>query len=171
MSLDPILVSNALIYLTGFAILFFLVLWISLIIWTWRDISLKSKSTSLRILSVLVSTLFFLPGVFIYLLLRPKKTLDEAYQFSLEEEALLQTLDEYATCPECSRHVQIKWLICPDCHQQLRKKCIQCSEPLQLDWEICPYCETIQSTRADTHTAKESTTQPPLPRVEEESSA
>lgn len=168
MSLDPYLVSNALIYIAGFATFFLLMLWISLIIWTWRDILLRSKSASQRILSVLGSTLLFLPGVFIYLLLRPQKTLDEAYQFSLEEEALLQTLDEYATCPQCTRHVQVKWLICPDCHVKLRKKCNQCGEHIQLEWEICPCCEAIQTTGAVTVSMKESTIQPPLPQVEEE---
>ena len=144
MTLDPALISNSLLFLSGFSIVFLVVLWVSLIIWTFRDIRLRTKDGLLRILAVLVSTVLFIPGVFIYILLRPHQTLDEAYQNSLEEEALLQTLEEFSTCPGCDRQVQDAWIVCPDCHTRLRKKCPKCDHSLILSWEICPFCEEIQ---------------------------
>lgn len=144
MTFDPAFISNSFLFLSGFSIVFFIILWVSLIIWTFRDIRLRTKDRLLRILAVLVSTVLFVPGVFIYILLRPQKTLDEAYQNSLEEEALLQTLEEFSTCPGCSRQVLDAWIVCPDCHSRLKKKCPKCDHSLQLSWEICPYCEEIQ---------------------------
>lgn len=144
MTLDPALISNSLLFLSGFSIVFLIVLWISLIIWTFRDIRLRTKDRLLRILAILVSTVLFIPGVFVYILLRPHKTLDEDYQNSLEEEALLQTLEDFSTCPGCNRQVKDSWIVCPDCHSRLRKKCRNCGESLLLTWEICPYCEAIQ---------------------------
>jgi hypothetical protein len=144
MSLNPVLISNALLFLSGFAIVFLVVLWVSLIIWTYRDIRKRTKDRLLRIFAVLVSTVLFLPGVFVYILLRPQKTLDEEYQFSLEEEALLQSLEEFSNCPGCERQIIETWSICPDCHTRLRKKCIGCGNALIMTWEICPYCETVQ---------------------------
>jgi predicted amidophosphoribosyltransferase len=70
--------------------------------------------------------------------------MDEAYQDSLEEEALLQTLEEFSTCPGCNRQVMDGWVICPDCHTRLKKKCQKCGNSLIPTWEICPYCEEIQ---------------------------
>jgi predicted membrane channel-forming protein YqfA (hemolysin III family) len=144
MTLDPALISNSLLFLSGFSIVFLVVLWVSLIIWTFRDIRLRTKDRLLRILAILVSTVLFIPGVFIYVLLRPQKTLDEAYQNSLEEEALLQTLEEFSTCPGCGRQIVDTWIVCPDCHSRLRKKCPKCGNSLILSWEICPFCEEIQ---------------------------
>ena len=144
MTLNPVLISNSLLFLSGFAIVFVVVLWISLIIWTFRDIRKRTKDRLLRILAVLVSTVLFLPGVFIYILLRPQKTLDEEYQFSLEEEALLQSLEEFSHCPGCDRQILDSWSICPDCHTRLRKKCSGCGNALLMTWDICPFCEAVQ---------------------------
>lgn len=144
MTLNPALISNSLLILSSFSVIFLVVLWISLIIWTFRDIRKRTKDRFLTILAVIISTVLFLPGVFIYMLIRPQKTLDEAYQDSLEEEALLQTLEEFSTCPGCNRQVMDGWVICPDCHTRLKKKCQKCGNSLIPTWEICPYCEEIQ---------------------------
>lgn len=144
MTLDPAYISNFLVFLSGFSIVFLVILWISLIIWTYRDIRLRTNDRFLRIVSVLISTILFVPGVFIYLLLRPYKTLDEAYQVSLEEEALLQTLEEFSSCPGCDRQIAEEWMICPDCHTRLKKKCAGCGKTIIMTWDICPFCEEVQ---------------------------
>ena len=41
------------------------------------------------------------PGLLIYIFLRPRETLSEAYERSLEEEALLQEIEEKPVCPGC----------------------------------------------------------------------
>src|SRR5690606_2514017 len=116
--------------------------WVSLIIWTIRDVRRRSKDPMARILAVLIVTLLFLPGMLIYAILRPARTLDEEFQQSLEEEALLQTIEDIPLCPGCSRKIQTDWIVCPNCQTKLKKKCQHCKALMELPWNICPYCAT-----------------------------
>lgn len=143
--INPTLTSDLVLFISGFSIVFLAILWITLILWTFRDIRRRTRDPLVRILAVLVSTLLFIPGVLVYLLLRPAETLDEEYQKNLEEEALLQTLDESALCPGCSRKIDPSWLVCPNCHTRLKKKCTACGKSLDQNWDICPFCETAVS--------------------------
>jgi predicted amidophosphoribosyltransferase len=92
---------------------------------------------------VLVLTL---PGLLIYVFLRPRETLSEAYERSLEEEALLQEIEEKPVCPGCGQRVQAAWQACPHCHTRLKQPCSRCNKLLELSWNLCPYCATPQRT-------------------------
>ncbi|MDQ3692000.1 MAG: zinc ribbon domain-containing protein [Chloroflexota bacterium] len=125
------------------------VLWFALIVWTFRDIENRSRSVFTQVFSTLLSVLFFVPGVLIYLLLRPKVTLDETFQRSLEEEYLLQDLEELPHCPSCHRHVEEDFVLCPHCHGQLREPCSGCERLVDLRWPLCPYCGIVQSEQGE----------------------
>ncbi|MGC4193318.1 MAG: zinc ribbon domain-containing protein [Thermomicrobiales bacterium] len=114
--------------------------WFVLAIWTFRDIESRSKSVVTQVFSTLLVVLFWVPGLLLYWLLRPKETLDEAYQRSLEEEYLLQDLEEMPLCPTCNHLVQDEWQICPHCATQLREPCSNCGQLIDLKWDVCPYC-------------------------------
>lgn len=114
--------------------------WFVLAIWTFRDIESRSKSVVTQVFSTLLVVLFWVPGLLLYWLLRPKQTLDEAYQRSLEEEYLLQDLEEMPLCPTCNHLVQDEWQICPHCATQLREPCSNCGQLIDLKWDVCPYC-------------------------------
>jgi RNA polymerase subunit RPABC4/transcription elongation factor Spt4 len=111
-------------------------------VWTYRDIRTRARDPLIRILAVLVVGVLFLPGILIYLILRPARTLEEEYQHSLEEEALLQSIEDNPLCPGCSRRIRDDWVVCPNCHTRLKKSCHQCSRLMLLPWNICPYCGT-----------------------------
>jgi len=117
-------------------------LWLSLVIWTYRDIRQRARDPLARILSVLVTAVLFLPGMIIYLILRPSRTLEEEYQHTLEEEALLQSIEESSLCPGCSRRIKENWIVCPNCHTKLKKNCHHCGKLMELPWNLCPYCGT-----------------------------
>jgi predicted amidophosphoribosyltransferase len=125
---------------TSLGIAFMLTLWLSLIAWVYRDIRKRSDDVLASILAVAVSIILFLPGVLIYLILRPDLTTEEKYQTALGEEALLSTLEESELCPGCERNIKDGWMICPSCHTVIKKKCPSCGNLLELAWEICPYC-------------------------------
>lgn len=122
--------------------------WFVLIVWTFRDIEARSRSVVTQVVSTLMVVLFFVPGVLLYMILRPKETLDEAFQRSLEEEYLLQDLEELPLCPACHRYVEDDFVLCPHCHAQLREPCVACSRLVDLKWPLCPYCATVQHDRA-----------------------
>jgi RNA polymerase subunit RPABC4/transcription elongation factor Spt4 len=118
----------------------FAALWISVVIWTFRDMRSRSRDPFAQILSAIVVALLPVVGLLVYLILRPPETLAEAYERALEEEALLQEIEARPTCPGCSRVVDAKWLLCPNCHTRLHKACPDCDSLLELHWNLCPYC-------------------------------
>jgi RNA polymerase subunit RPABC4/transcription elongation factor Spt4 len=124
----------------AFTAAFLIALWVSMIIWTFRDVRSRSRDIFAILLATLMVVVFGLLGLLLYLLLRPRETLAEIYERSLEEEALLQDLEERVVCPGCRRKIEEEWQVCPDCHTILKKTCLNCGQLLHLRWNICPYC-------------------------------
>ena len=142
MILDPSFLSNFLLVATAFGAAFVAALWLSLIIWTFRDIRSRARDPLVQILAALVVAVLFLPGILIYLILRPGRTLEEEFQHTLEEEALLQSIEENQACPGCGRRIREDWQACPNCHTRLKKACHHCGRLMELAWNLCPYCAT-----------------------------
>jgi RNA polymerase subunit RPABC4/transcription elongation factor Spt4 len=117
-----------------------LAVWISLIIWTFRDIRARSRDIFAQLVSVLMVVFFNVPGILLYFLLRPRETLGERYERELAEEALLQDIEEKHACPACQQKVQPDFLFCPNCHTRLKRRCDNCHRITSLRWSICPYC-------------------------------
>lgn len=142
MTLDPTFLSNILLVVTGFGGAFLAALWISLVVWTYRDIRTRARDPLVQTLATLLVAVLNLPGVLVYLILRPQRTLEDDYQKTLEEEALLQALEDLPLCPGCERRVKDEWQVCPNCHTKLKKNCENCNKLMELPWNICPYCGT-----------------------------
>jgi len=142
MTLDPTFLSGLTLVLTGLAGAFLVALWLALVIWTYRDMRARHRDRLVHILAALMVALLNLPGVLVYLILRPARTLEEEYQQTLEEEALLQSIEDQSVCPGCERHTHEDWLVCPSCQTKLRKRCHSCGRLMELPWNICPYCGT-----------------------------
>jgi hypothetical protein len=123
------------------------VLWLTLVFWTYRDIRQRTRDPIVQIVAVLVVLLFFLPGHWVYLILRPRLTLAELYERSLEEEALLQELEDQKACPTCKRRVHDEYLMCPSCRTRLKEPCRSCARPLSYAWVVCPYCGLEKAPR------------------------
>ena len=104
-----------------------------------KNMSNCSPRASRRAAELLV-LIFNFPGHWIYLIVRPRQTLSELYERSLEEETLLQELEDQKACPTCKRRVKDDYLVCPSCRTQLKEACRQCSKPLSYAWVTCPYC-------------------------------
>lgn len=142
MSFDPTLLSSILLIATAFGGAFLAALWLALVVWTWRDIRSRARDPLAQVLAVLVVAALNLPGILVYLILRPTRTLEEDYQRTLEEEALLASIEDQALCPGCERRIREDWQVCPNCHTKLKKSCQHCGKLMELPWNICPYCGT-----------------------------
>jgi len=142
MVFDPATLSNLFLIFSAWAVAFLVALWISLIVWAYRDIRSRTRDSFLRILAVMLVLLLFVPGVVVYLILRPSRTLEDEYQQTLEEEALLQAVEDTPLCPGCARRVKENWIVCPSCHTKLKKPCHACGKLMELSWNLCPYCGT-----------------------------
>lgn len=127
-------------FLLAIGIAYLLAIWFATVAWTFRDIESRSRSVFTQVFSTLLVVLFFLPGLLLYLILRPKETLDQAFQRALEEEYLLQDLDDLPLCQGCQRAVDPEFVICPHCQTRLRGPCPACTRLIDLRWSVCPYC-------------------------------
>ncbi|MEW6567561.1 MAG: zinc ribbon domain-containing protein [Chloroflexota bacterium] len=130
------------LYATAVLGAFLVALWLGLIFWTYRDARSRSRDRLIQILAALLVAVLNLPGVVVYLILRSPRTLDEEYQHTLEEEALLSEIEERPLCPGCGGRTQPDWQVCPTCHTRLRRTCGHCGRLMELPWKLCPYCGT-----------------------------
>jgi len=121
-----------------------LLLWLSIIVWVYRDIRERTRDLGLQVLAVFVVMMFFpgfnIPGLALYLMMRPRESLEEAYSRSLEEEALLREIGDEGLCPSCRRFVERTWRVCPFCQTQLKDICSECEQLLSFNWVVCPHC-------------------------------
>jgi RNA polymerase subunit RPABC4/transcription elongation factor Spt4 len=148
--LDLSSLDRVFLYLSAFLGAFIVALWLGFIFWTHRDIRSRSQDRAIQILSTLIVALLTLPGFLIYLILRPRETLDETYQKTLEEEALLASIESRKVCPGCGAVVQSDWQVCAYCHTRIKKICTSCGRFLELPWQMCPYCATPVPGSPDT---------------------
>jgi hypothetical protein len=140
------IINNVVVIIAAILGAFLAALWLGLIIWTFRDIRARSRDLLAQILATLVVAILNLPGLLVYVMVRPRETLAEAYDRSLEEEALLQSIEEQESCPGCGQRADRDWIVCPYCHTKLKKRCHSCGQAIQIRWTVCPYCGTSDRT-------------------------
>jgi len=119
---------------------YIVLLWAASVLWTYRDIHSRSDDVVVQVLAVALALLLPFAGVVLHLILRPRQTLTEKYERSLEEEYLRRDLEEKFVCPHCQRGIEPEFVVCPHCHTALRRRCGACDRVVDLTWSICPYC-------------------------------
>jgi hypothetical protein len=124
-------------------IVFLVVLYISLLYWTYAD-ARRRIADPMLVGCATAASLFPFVGTIVYMILRPPEYLDDVRERELElqaVEARLHGLD-YSLCPHCDYQVERDFVRCPSCLRKLKERCVSCSRPLDRAWTICPYCET-----------------------------
>jgi hypothetical protein len=94
-------------------------------------------------IAVLLVAIFNVPGLIVYLVIRPQATMADAYERSLETEAVLHELQLTAnSCQTCRRPIDDDFNVCPHCRTVLREGCRSCGRAIRTSWITCPYCAT-----------------------------
>jgi RNA polymerase subunit RPABC4/transcription elongation factor Spt4 len=146
-------------------ILFVVVLYLSLIYWTYADARRRIVDPML-VGCATAAALFPFVGTIVYIILRPPEYLEDVHERELEmqaAEARLHDLD-VGLCPHCDYRVERDFIRCPSCLRKLKERCASCSRPLDQSWTICPYCEADVAAVAPKRTRRK---RPPAP-VEDE---
>jgi hypothetical protein len=123
-------------------ILFFVVLYLSLIYWTYAD-ARRRITDPMLVFCATAASFFPFVGTIVYMILRPPEYLEDVRERELETqaaEARLQQLGQ-SLCPHCDYRVERDFIRCPSCLRKLKERCASCSRPLDQAWTICPYCE------------------------------
>ncbi len=152
-----------------FLIAFLVVLWLTLCVWTFRDIQSRTRDVIAQVFATMLVLFFNIPGVLLYVLVRPKESLVQSYERSLQEEYMLQDLEEREICPTCRVKTQPDFMFCFNCRTRLRRECPGCGSLIKLKWASCPFCGVPQKLRPrDTGAERVGLgaprTQPPQPR-------
>jgi len=141
-----------------FAVAYFFIIWIAIIIWVIKDVSNRTNNIFLQIISLLI-VIFLTPfWVFLYLLIRPGRTIFEKYYEDVEENLNIlsriieqreeqQKENELTDCPNCNYEIQKDFIICPNCKKSLKSQCIECKKEIHDNWKVCPYCTTKQKRK------------------------
>ncbi len=118
-----------------------LVLWLSAVIWAYRDVRSRTDDQTSQIIAVVLVAVFNVPGLLVYLVIRPHGTMEGLFERSIENEAMLHELQLSANaCQSCRRPIEDEFVICPWCRIILREPCRNCSKAVRTSWLACPYC-------------------------------
>jgi Double zinc ribbon len=116
------------------------ILWLSAVVWTYRDTKERDSDSLSQTVAVVLVLVFNLPGLILYMILRPHETLAEAYIRNLETEAILREVDDQQLCYACQKHIRRDFAFCPHCRTRLLEPCATCGQPMSLSWAVCAYC-------------------------------
>lgn len=125
-------------------LLFVVVVWLSLVAYTFLDARRRVDDFFLVACATLASLIFPFLGTIVYSILRPPEFLEDARERELEIKAAelrLRHLEE-SSCPNCQFPIERTYLRCPSCRARIKDPCESCGKPIDPRWAICPYCET-----------------------------
>jgi Double zinc ribbon len=130
-------------------IVFGVLLYLTLIYWTYVDARRRLADPTLVSFATVVSVIPFV-GTLLYVVVRPPETLEDARERELDVETTRLRLHqlESGLCPHCDYPVEHDYVRCPSCLRKLKDRCKSCSRPLDKAWTICPYCETEVPARS-----------------------
>ncbi len=118
----------------------FVIFWIIVVGWVWVDAGERSSNFIFRLGSVVLVSVLGILGLIIYLIIRPRQTIQEIYWSDLERRYLKYETAELDDCPNCGFQLQPGFVVCPDCQEVLKVKCQGCDVYIDREWKFCPFC-------------------------------
>lgn len=125
---------------------YFLIMWLSSIAWVYRDVRQRTDDMATQIVAIAIAVVFPIAGLPVYLVLRPRETLQDSYDRQLEENVILTELHNQNVCSNCRRPAQPDFVVCAHCATALKQACQQCGRLLHVQWRHCPYCAAPRVT-------------------------
>jgi double zinc ribbon protein len=155
-------------------ILVLVVVWLSLVYWTWADARRRIGDPILVTTATVASLVPFI-GTVVYTILRPPEYLEDVREREVETQASELRMRHLAaqSCPRCEHPIERTWLRCPECQHRLKDPCRSCNRPVDPRWSLCPYCETPlrRPSSASTDASSRSRARTDAPRAEGDGSS
>lgn len=128
-----------------FTTFFFIVLfifWLVLAGWVWIDSGERTSNVRTRIIYLLLIVILNIPGLVIYLIIRPSETIEEIYWEDLERRYLKYETAGLGDCPECGTQLFPGYNFCINCGYEVKRKCPNCDVMIERTAGFCPHCGT-----------------------------
>lgn len=119
-------------------IVLLVILYVLSIVWVVRDAYMRGTVWYVWAIVALVPIL----GLIAYCLLRPPMLQIDRDEQELEVALKQRQLMKYGECAACGYPVEADYVLCPNCHTQLKNLCGHCEHALEPTWTVCPYCAT-----------------------------
>ncbi len=116
------------------------IFWLVIVGWVWVDSGERTSKTSLRVGYLLLSILLNIPGLIIYLIIRPSDTIEEIYWADLERRYLKYETSELGDCPKCGAQLFPGYVHCTNCGFRLKVRCPKCNVLVDKDHKYCEFC-------------------------------
>lgn len=121
-------------------ILLFIIFWLVIVGWVWIDSSERTSKKGLRFVYMLIAIVLNIPGLIIYLIIRPSETIEEIYWADLERRYLKFETSELGDCPKCGHQLYPGYVFCTNCGFELKKRCPKCNVVINKDHKYCEFC-------------------------------
>lgn len=121
-------------------ILLFIIFWLVIVGWVWIDSSERTSRKGLRVAYLLLAIILNIPGLIIYLIIRPGETIEEIYWADLERRYLKFETSELGDCPKCGHQLYPGYVFCTNCGFELKKRCPKCNILINKDHKFCEFC-------------------------------
>jgi len=135
---------------------FFLVLWIAVTVWVYKDAERRGMSGLLWSLLVFFGHLI---GLIVFLIVRqdhpvccgpeaprtsapPASPRTSPGSATPASQATATAAPPALTCPSCQKPVEKGFTYCPHCGTALQLVCKSCGRSVDAAWKVCPYCGT-----------------------------
>jgi len=152
-------------------ILVMVVVWLSLVYWTFADARRRVGDPVLVTTATAISLLIPFIGTVIYTILRPPEFLADVREREIETQASELRMRHLVaqSCPRCEHPIERSWLRCPECQHRLKDPCRSCNRPVDPRWAVCPYCETAlrrqSSSKSDEGSSRRRRSKPAEPEA------
>lgn len=116
------------------------VFWLFIIGWVWVDSGERTSKRGLRVGYVLLSVFLNIPGLIIYLIIRPSETIEEIYWADLERRYLKYETADLGDCPKCGSQLFPGYVHCTNCGYTIKARCPKCNILVNKDHKYCEFC-------------------------------
>ncbi len=154
---------NVVLQYSSFLLVIF---WLVVVTWVWFDSSERTDNVFLRVLAVIVVLVTTIPGLIVYLILRPRSTSQEQYWSDLERRYLMYETAELQDCEVCGVMLQPGFVYCPSCRNEIKVKCSKCGVNIDKKWGNCPFCGEVNPNVSKVEeVVTEAVVKPPVKRI------
>lgn len=116
-------------FVIKFIIVYFFIIWISLVVWVLKDIRNRTSNILFQFICLLIPILLTPFGIFVYILIRPSKTLYEKYYDEIEEN--LDIINEIIE----ERKKQFENKINKSLEEETKQAEKKFSKPIDISWK------------------------------------